>query len=237
MSYPSFLPSLCRIPHLEQLRLQVSRITMFDYEQHHYDKEKLRCNSSSIGLIMIDQDADLEQVRHIPPESSVFLSFSSFISLSLFLFFFIRLFWHCYCLFLVSHSSNYIFPFFQVRKHINRMMEENTNRSRPNKPLSESWCFLDCKHPQTSSLCLTLLHTSIHSFIYPHSYSLISSLSPPAHSHILPLPACTAERFFRIDRAQEHLHYVTDICTEDLFVLDPEFTDPTNLGGVRGDVR
>lgn len=51
-------------------------------------------------------------------------------------------------------------------------------------------------------------------------------------------PACTAERFFRIDRAQEHLHYVTDICTEDLFVLDPELTDPTNIcGGVRGDVR
>lgn len=127
------------IPHLEQLRLQVSRITMFDYEQHHYDKEKLRANSTSIGLIMIDQDADLEQVR----------------------------------------------------KHINRMMEETTNRSRPSKPLSESWCFVD---------------------------------------------SCTAERFFRIDRAQEHLHYVTDICTEDLFVLDPELTDPTNVGGVRGDV-
>lgn len=56
-----------------------------------------------------------------------------------------------------------------------------------------------------------------------------------AHSSLS--TACTAERFFRIDRAQEHLHYVTDICTEDLFVLDPELTDPTSLGGVRGDVR
>jgi len=36
------------------------------------------------------------------------------------------------------------------------------------------------------------------------------------------LTACTAERFFRIDRAQEHLHFVVDICTDDLFVLDPE---------------
>ena len=51
------------MPHLEQLRLQVSRITMFDYEQHHYDKEKLRSASSPLGLIVIDQDADLEQVR------------------------------------------------------------------------------------------------------------------------------------------------------------------------------
>ena len=32
--------------------------------------------------------------------------------------------------------------------------------------------------------------------------------------------ACTAERFFRIDRAQEHLHFVVDICTDDLFILD-----------------
>lgn len=33
--------------------------------------------------------------------------------------------------------------------------------------------------------------------------------------------ACTAERFFRIDRAQEHLHYVADICNDELYVLDP----------------
>ena len=42
--------------------------------------------------------------------------------------------------------------------------------------------------------------------------------------------ATTAERFFRIDRAQEHLHYVTDISSEDLYILDPDlhvsFTKP-----------
>jgi diacylglycerol kinase (ATP) len=37
--------------------------------------------------------------------------------------------------------------------------------------------------------------------------------------------ACTAERFFRIDRAQEHLHFVVDICTDDLYILDPEIPD------------
>lgn len=32
--------------------------------------------------------------------------------------------------------------------------------------------------------------------------------------------ACTAERFFRIDKAQEHLHYVTDIACESLYILE-----------------
>ncbi|XP_022240157.1 eye-specific diacylglycerol kinase-like isoform X2 [Limulus polyphemus] len=36
------------------------------------------------------------------------------------------------------------------------------------------------------------------------------------------LDSCTAERFFRIDHAQEHLHYVSDISCDDLFILDPE---------------
>ncbi|XP_063636187.1 eye-specific diacylglycerol kinase-like isoform X2 [Cydia splendana] len=31
----------------------------------------------------------------------------------------------------------------------------------------------------------------------------------------------TAERFFRIDKAQEHLHYATDIGNENIFILDP----------------
>jgi hypothetical protein len=35
-------------------------------------------------------------------------------------------------------------------------------------------------------------------------------------------PACTAERFFRVDRAQEHLHYVMDIASDRLFILDTE---------------
>ncbi|KAK2182210.1 hypothetical protein NP493_363g02002 [Ridgeia piscesae] len=32
----------------------------------------------------------------------------------------------------------------------------------------------------------------------------------------------TAERFFRIDRAQENIHYVTDITSEDLYILDTD---------------
>lgn len=36
------------------------------------------------------------------------------------------------------------------------------------------------------------------------------------------IEACTAERFFRIDRAQEHLHYLIDIASEIMYILDQE---------------
>ncbi|KAL0273107.1 UNVERIFIED_CONTAM: hypothetical protein PYX00_005861 [Menopon gallinae] len=36
------------------------------------------------------------------------------------------------------------------------------------------------------------------------------------------IDSCTAERFFRVDRAQEHLHYLADIASETLYILDPE---------------
>ncbi|KAL8621863.1 hypothetical protein ACOMHN_046067 [Nucella lapillus] len=38
------------------------------------------------------------------------------------------------------------------------------------------------------------------------------------------LDSTTAERFFRIDRSQESLHYITDISSEDLYILDPELS-------------
>lgn len=40
------------------------------------------------------------------------------------------------------------------------------------------------------------------------------------------VPACTAERFFRIDRAQEHLHYLTDIASDALYILDQTVATP-----------
>ncbi|KAM4898613.1 diacylglycerol kinase zeta isoform 3-T3 [Sylvia borin] len=36
------------------------------------------------------------------------------------------------------------------------------------------------------------------------------------------LDSTTADRFYRIDRAQEHLNYVTEISQDELYVLDPE---------------
>ncbi|XP_065072837.1 eye-specific diacylglycerol kinase isoform X2 [Ochlerotatus camptorhynchus] len=36
------------------------------------------------------------------------------------------------------------------------------------------------------------------------------------------IDSCTAERFFRVDRAQENLHFITDIATDCIFLLDQE---------------
>lgn len=38
------------------------------------------------------------------------------------------------------------------------------------------------------------------------------------------LDSCTAERFFRIDRAQEQLHYVTDVAAEAVYILEENST-------------
>jgi diacylglycerol kinase (ATP) len=42
------------------------------------------------------------------------------------------------------------------------------------------------------------------------------------NKYTLFLIGCTAERLFRLDRAQEHLHYVMDVAGDELLVLDPE---------------
>jgi len=51
--------------------------------------------------------------------------------------------------------------------------------------------------------------------------------------------ATTAERFFRIDRALESVHYVTDIASHDLYIVDPDlhtsFLAPTIVYGSDGD--
>ena len=52
--------------------------------------------------------------------------------------------------------------------------------------------------------------------------SIIRMFTTIKYAKMSVLPATTAERFFRIDHAQEHLHYITDISSEDLYILDPE---------------
>ncbi|KAK3769756.1 hypothetical protein RRG08_046862 [Elysia crispata] len=110
----------------ERLRIQVSRIGMADYESLHFDKDKLRLASVPLGIIVVDNNADLEHVR----------------------------------------------------EEIDKVLanQKNTSDSENATNLSSQWCFLD---------------------------------------------STTAERFFRIDKAQEALHYITDISSEDLYILDP----------------
>ncbi|XP_046889364.1 diacylglycerol kinase zeta isoform X1 [Hypomesus transpacificus] len=44
------------------------------------------------------------------------------------------------------------------------------------------------------------------------------------------LDCTTADRFYRIDRAQEHLNYVTEISQDELFILDPELVLKETVG-------
>uniref|UniRef100_A0A8C6SW56 Diacylglycerol kinase n=1 Tax=Neogobius melanostomus TaxID=47308 RepID=A0A8C6SW56_9GOBI len=44
------------------------------------------------------------------------------------------------------------------------------------------------------------------------------------------LDCTTADRFYRIDRAQEHLNYVTEISQEELYILDPEMVLTETVG-------
>ncbi|XP_006818049.2 diacylglycerol kinase zeta-like [Saccoglossus kowalevskii] len=105
---------------------------MYDYERLNYEKEKLKKASVPLGIIVVDSDSDLEEIR----------------------------------------------------AHINRLLEvfilQDAASANGNKvSLSPMWCFLD---------------------------------------------STTADRFFRVDKSQEHLHYITDISSDDLYVLDPELT-------------
>ncbi|KAI5614844.1 diacylglycerol kinase zeta isoform X4, partial [Silurus asotus] len=125
-------------PISEQLHIQVSRISMRDYEALHYDKDQLKKASIPLGIIIIQADSDLETCRlhierihevHLDPEMSAVC--------------------------LLFHK------------------------------LSPKWCFLD---------------------------------------------STTADRFYRIDRAQEHLNYVTEISQNELFILDPELITKETVG-------
>ncbi|XP_074985653.1 diacylglycerol kinase zeta isoform X2 [Caretta caretta] len=123
-------------PVPEQLRIQVNRISMHDYEALHYDKEKLKEASVPLGIIVVPGDSDLEVCR----------------------------------------------------THIERLQKEEDGaklKTLSSQKLSPKWCFLD---------------------------------------------STTADRFYRIDRAQEHLNYVTEISQDELFVLDPELVITHTVG-------
>ncbi|KAF7687861.1 hypothetical protein HF521_013867 [Silurus meridionalis] len=122
-------------PIPERLRIRVNRISMHDYEDLHYHKEKLKEASIPMGLIVIPGDSDLETCR------------------------------------------------VQIEK-LQEAGDETKSKTLSCQRLSPKWCFLD---------------------------------------------STTADRFYRIDRAQEHLHYVTEISQDELFILDPELVLTENV--------
>uniref|UniRef100_A0A3B4EUV5 Diacylglycerol kinase n=1 Tax=Pundamilia nyererei TaxID=303518 RepID=A0A3B4EUV5_9CICH len=66
-----------------------------------------------------------------------------------------------------------------------------------------------------------------------HIDRLQDNLEPrPAQTRSLCLSGTTADRFYRIDRAQEHLNYVTEISQEELYILDPELVSKETESGL-----
>lgn len=126
---------------------QVCKISMTDYEQHHYDKELLSQAAESLGQIEINPVSDLEQVRN------------------------------------------------------------QINHQLPMLPST-----LPCAPPSTPS-----------------------STAPPTTMDWCFVDSCTAERFFRIDRAQETLHYISDIAADILYLLweDADTQGGGEVGGKR----
>ncbi|XP_046695980.1 diacylglycerol kinase zeta [Silurus meridionalis] len=137
-------------PIPERLRIRVNRISMHDYEDLHYHKEKLKEASIPMGLIVIPGDSDLETCRvQIEKLQEDFVS---------------------------CHPS--------LVRVLLQAGDETKSKTLSCQRLSPKWCFLD---------------------------------------------STTADRFYRIDRAQEHLHYVTEISQDELFILDPELVLTENV--------
>uniref|UniRef100_A0A671LHT6 Diacylglycerol kinase n=1 Tax=Sinocyclocheilus anshuiensis TaxID=1608454 RepID=A0A671LHT6_9TELE len=61
-------------------------------------------------------------------------------------------------------------------------------------------------------------------------HEVLFSLLNPDFSTFGLFTATTADRFYRIDRGQEHLNYVTEISQDELFILDPELVTKETVG-------
>lgn len=60
---------------------------------------------------------------------------------------------------------------------------------------------------------------------------VVPSLTAHEFHMIFTRLGCTAERVFRVDSGQEHLHYITDISTDCLYILDPVSSVDTESHG------
>ncbi|XP_072529312.1 diacylglycerol kinase iota isoform X3 [Salminus brasiliensis] len=132
-------------PHAvpERLRLRVNRISLPEYENMQFDKERLRDGSTPVGIVVVRGDCDLETCR----------------------------------------------------LYIDRLQED--------------------------------LHQAPSAGHRVHYQDEIRGLPRPASAHRLSpnwsfLDSTSADRFYRIDKAQEHLHFVTEICQDEVFILDHE---------------
>ncbi|XP_027693524.1 diacylglycerol kinase zeta isoform X8 [Vombatus ursinus] len=167
-------------PVPEQLRIQLRRVSMHDYETLHYDKEQLREASVPLGTVVVPGDSDLELCR--------------------------------------THIE-------RLQQGVRRMTELRAwgPGSGP-APLCTAQLFSGLPPPLSLSHPFLYAHPSpsLHPEQEPDGAGAKASSGQKLSPNWCFLDATTANRFYRIDRAQEHLNYVTEIAQDELYVLDPE---------------
>lgn len=50
---------------MEKLQLSILKVTMDQYQRHHHDVEMLRNTAQKLGVVEIESQYDLEQVRNM----------------------------------------------------------------------------------------------------------------------------------------------------------------------------
>ncbi|MGH0131560.1 UNVERIFIED_CONTAM: hypothetical protein FKN15_065765 [Acipenser sinensis] len=201
-------------PIPERLRIRVNRISMHDYEALHYEKEKLKEASIPMGIIVIPGDSDLEMCRsHIERLQEC----------------------------KNATTADRFYRIDRAQEHLNYVTEISQDELfilDPELVITET--------VGTSPGMPDLVDSSgqfsgpgARHFAFPSSSSSPPSSPVPRkvmqHSTFKLLffflfVATTADRFYRIDRAQEHLNYVTEISQDELFILDPELVITETVG-------
>ncbi|XP_043564875.1 diacylglycerol kinase iota isoform X1 [Chiloscyllium plagiosum] len=150
-------PDSFTLPHTVpgRLRIRVNRISLQDYENPQYNKERLQEISIPLGIIVIHGDCDLETCRRY-----------------------------------IDRLQEDFYPSTPDGHRIHYQDSDSSQRRMlSSQNLSSKWCFLD---------------------------------------------STSLDRFYRIDRAQEHLHFVTEVAQDELFILDPEIVVIQKTGTAPG---
>ncbi|TRY85769.1 hypothetical protein DNTS_014580 [Danionella cerebrum] len=190
-------------PFPERLRIRVSRISMHDYEALHYDKEKLKEASIPLGLIVIPGDSDLETCRaHIERLQEDFVS---------------------------SHPSLQ-----QLVLQVGETPVRDRDKADPSSGATHPAVHLSLYSPRQIGAPSSEESSDDYSIAFRKIEGDGTKAKALSNQRLSPkwcfLDSTTADRFYRIDRAQEHLNYVTEISQDELFVLDPELVVTETVG-------
>ncbi|EHA98113.1 Diacylglycerol kinase iota [Heterocephalus glaber] len=206
----------------DRLRIRVNKISLQDYEGFHYEKEKLR-EAYSLALVSENMVGEVRRnvVTKIFGTLVVTLGTLAVIKSP-----------HASNQFRNSELSDYIPSIYLV------VTLALTNSNRQAIPLGILVVRGDCdletcrmyidrlqEDLQSVSSGSQRVHYQDHETSFPRALSA-QRLSP----RWCFLDATSADRFYRIDRSQEHLHFVMEISQDEIFILDPDMVVSQQAG-------